>query len=77
MIVNQRILSMVAGVLAPEMMADEDDRQRFVRSMKTMIPLNDPHLVEIYNAGIHRSMAIDRSECGPLLPGDFQLLSAA
>ena len=53
---TEKQIPLVLKVLSPEIMADEEDRQRFVRSMKTMIPIRDLHLVEIYNAGIHRKM---------------------
>ncbi|HEV3260658.1 MAG TPA: FHA domain-containing serine/threonine-protein kinase [Gemmataceae bacterium] len=38
-------------VLQPEFSKDEDEMQRFVRAMKTMLPLRHPNLVAIYNAG--------------------------
>jgi serine/threonine protein kinase len=38
-------------VLSQEMSSDEDDVQRFVRAMKTMMPLKHPNLVAILGAG--------------------------
>ncbi len=38
-------------VLWPEFSKGEDDMQRFVRAMKTMLPLRHPNLVSIYGAG--------------------------
>ena len=38
-------------VLWPEFSRNEEDMQRFVRAMKTMLPLRHPNLVTIYGAG--------------------------
>jgi hypothetical protein len=38
-------------VLHPEFTQDDEDMQRFVRAMKTMLPLRHPNLVQIENAG--------------------------
>jgi serine/threonine protein kinase len=38
-------------VLRPELTHDEEDVQRFVRAMKTMLPLRHPNLVTLYGAG--------------------------
>jgi serine/threonine protein kinase len=38
-------------VLLPEFAQDEEDMQRFVRAMKTMLPLRHPNLVSLYAAG--------------------------
>jgi serine/threonine protein kinase len=38
-------------VLQPEFSQDEGDMQRFVRAMKTMLPLKHPNLVALYAAG--------------------------
>ena len=38
-------------VLWPEFSKNEEDMQRFVRAMKTMLPLRHPNLVSIYGAG--------------------------
>lgn len=39
-------------VFAPGMSDNEEDKQRFVRAMKTMIPVKHPNIVGIINAGI-------------------------
>ena len=38
-------------VLTPQFTSTEDQRQRFVRAMQTMLPIKDPHLVQLYGAG--------------------------
>ena len=38
-------------VLWPEFTQNEDDMQRFIRAMKTMMPLRHPNLVTLYGAG--------------------------
>ena len=38
-------------VLEPDFSKDEDEMQRFVRAMKTMLPLRHPNLVTLYGAG--------------------------
>lgn len=38
-------------VLWPEVAAGEVDKRRFVRAMRTVIPLRHPNLVTVYNAG--------------------------
>ncbi len=38
-------------VLAPEFSQDEDEMQRFVRAMKTVLPLRHPNLVTLFGAG--------------------------
>ncbi len=38
-------------VLQPEFSRNEEDMQRFIRGMKTAMPLRCPNLVELYNAG--------------------------
>ncbi len=38
-------------VLWPEFSQNEDDMQRFIRAMKTMLPLHHPNLVTLYGAG--------------------------
>jgi serine/threonine-protein kinase len=38
-------------VLWPEFSRDEDEIRRFVRAMKTMMPLRHPNLVSLYGAG--------------------------
>ena len=39
-------------ILAPAFAYSEEKRMRFVRAMKTMLPIRDPHIVKLYNAGI-------------------------
>jgi serine/threonine protein kinase len=38
-------------VLRPEFAKDDDEIQRFIRAMKTVLPLRHPNLVELYHAG--------------------------
>ncbi|HJT77722.1 MAG TPA: FHA domain-containing serine/threonine-protein kinase [Gemmataceae bacterium] len=38
-------------VLLPEFSRDEEEMQRFIRAMKTMMPLRHPNLVTLYGAG--------------------------
>jgi serine/threonine protein kinase len=38
-------------VLQPDFSKDEEEMQRFLRAMKTMMPLRHPNLVELYGAG--------------------------
>jgi serine/threonine protein kinase len=38
-------------VLLPEFSQDEEEMQRFVRAMKTMLPLRHPNLITLYGAG--------------------------
>jgi serine/threonine protein kinase len=38
-------------VMHPSFSQDEEEMQRFVRAMKTMLPLQHPHLVRLYGAG--------------------------
>jgi pSer/pThr/pTyr-binding forkhead associated (FHA) protein len=38
-------------VLKPEFSKNEDEMQRFIRAMKTMLPLRHPNLVALYGAG--------------------------
>jgi serine/threonine protein kinase len=38
-------------VLYPEFSKDEDEMQRFIRAMKTVLPLKHPNLVQLYGAG--------------------------
>jgi serine/threonine protein kinase len=38
-------------VLLPEFSEDEEEVQRFIRAMKTMLPLRHPNLVTLYGAG--------------------------
>lgn len=38
-------------VLHPEFASDPEDMERFVRAMKTMLPIKHPNLVQLYGAG--------------------------
>ena len=38
-------------IMQPAFSKNEEDMQRFVRAMRTMKPLQHPHLVEVYTAG--------------------------
>ncbi len=38
-------------VLTPQFTANDDQRQRFVRAMKTMLPIKDERIVRLYGAG--------------------------
>ncbi|MDG1874800.1 MAG: serine/threonine-protein kinase [Mariniblastus sp.] len=38
-------------VLTPQYTANDEQRQRFVRAMKTMLPIKDDRIVRLYNAG--------------------------
>jgi len=38
-------------VLWPELTSNDDEVQRFIRAMKTMLPLRHPNLVRVYGAG--------------------------
>jgi serine/threonine protein kinase len=38
-------------VLSPNRVSDEEAKQRFIRAMKTMLPIHHPNLVRIYQAG--------------------------
>jgi serine/threonine protein kinase len=38
-------------VLSPEMTSSDDQRERFVRAMKTMMPIRHPNIVRLYHAG--------------------------
>ena len=39
-------------ILTPTFSRSEEQRNRFVRAMKTMLPIKNPHIVRLYNAGI-------------------------
>jgi serine/threonine protein kinase len=43
--------SVALKVLLPEFSKNEEEMQRFVRAMKTMLPLRHPNLVALYGAG--------------------------
>ncbi|MEM9412143.1 MAG: serine/threonine-protein kinase, partial [Planctomycetota bacterium] len=38
-------------VLTPQFTSDDEQRMRFVRAMKTMLPIRDERIVRLYNAG--------------------------
>ena len=38
-------------VLLPDPTHSEEQRERFVRAMKTMLPVKHPHIIQLYNAG--------------------------
>jgi serine/threonine protein kinase len=38
-------------VLYPERMANDEEKERFVRAMKTMLPIRHPNIVALWNAG--------------------------
>jgi serine/threonine protein kinase len=38
-------------VLTPQFTGDDEQRRRFVRAMKTMLPIRDDHIVHLYGAG--------------------------
>lgn len=38
-------------VLTPQFTANDEQRQRFVRAMRTMLPIKDERIVNLYNAG--------------------------
>ncbi len=38
-------------VLTPQFTADDEQRMRFVRAMKTMLPVKDDRIIKLYNAG--------------------------
>ena len=39
-------------ILTPQFSRSDEQRQRFVRAMKTMLPIRDPNIVRLFNAGI-------------------------
>jgi serine/threonine-protein kinase len=43
--------SVALKVLLPEFSRNEEEMQRFVRAMKTMLPLRHPNLIALYGAG--------------------------
>jgi serine/threonine protein kinase len=44
-------LAVALKVLYPEFSRKEDETQRFVRSVKTMLPIHHPNIVQLYDAG--------------------------
>ena len=43
--------SVALKVLTPDMSASEEQKERFVRAMKAMLPIRHPNIVRLYNAG--------------------------
>ncbi len=43
--------SAAVKVLSPQFTSNDEQRQRFVRAMKTMLPIKDDRIVRLYNAG--------------------------
>src|SRR5262249_55444602 len=43
--------SLAFKVLLPEFARDEEQKQRFIRGMKTALPLRHPNLISVYAAG--------------------------
>lgn len=46
---NNRVAAV--KVLSPQFTSTDEQRMRFVRAMKTMLPVKDDHIVNLYNAG--------------------------
>ena len=46
---NDRVAAV--KVLSPTFTASDEQRQRFVRAMKTMLPIRSPRILRLYNAG--------------------------
>lgn len=46
---NQRVAAV--KVLSPTFTSSDEERQRFVRAMKTMLPIRSPRIMRLYNAG--------------------------
>lgn len=46
---DDRIVSL--KLLSPQLSQNEEEMQRFVRAMKTMMPISHPNLVQLYGAG--------------------------
>lgn len=47
--VNNRLVAV--KVLTPDLVRGEEQKERFVRAMKTTLPIRHPHIVRLYNAG--------------------------
>jgi serine/threonine protein kinase len=45
---NRRV---AVKVLTPDLSRSEEQKERFVRAMKTMLPIKHPNIVRLYNAG--------------------------
>jgi serine/threonine protein kinase len=50
-------------VLWPQFSQDEDEMQRFIRTMKSMYPVRHPNIVRIENAGRHGKHCWVAMEC--------------
>ena len=50
---SEKNRSIALKVLWPEISKNEEEMQRFIRAMKTMLPIQHENLVHIYNAGKH------------------------
>ncbi|MFN9437173.1 MAG: serine/threonine-protein kinase, partial [Planctomycetota bacterium] len=48
---TQKDRTVAIKVLFPDRMTNEEERDRFIRAMKTMLPIRHPNLIRIYNAG--------------------------
>lgn len=48
---TEKIRPVAIKVLFPDRMSNEEERDRFIRAMKTMLPIKHPNLIRIYNAG--------------------------
>lgn len=46
---NDRVAAV--KVLSPQFTSTDEERMRFVRAMKTMLPVKDQHIINLYNAG--------------------------
>lgn len=46
---NDRVAAL--KVLSPQFTSTDEQRMRFVRAMKTMLPVKDDHIIKLYNAG--------------------------
>ncbi len=46
---NNRMVAV--KVLTPDLARSEEQKERFVRAMKTTLPIKHPHIVRLYNAG--------------------------
>ncbi|OYP34182.1 FHA domain-containing serine/threonine-protein kinase [Rhodopirellula sp. MGV] len=48
---SKRDRDVAVKVLLPQMTATDDQRERFIRAMKTVLPIEHDHIVKLYNAG--------------------------
>lgn len=44
-------LNVAVKILTPDLAASDEQKERFVRAMKTMLPIRHPNIVRLYNAG--------------------------